>query len=227
MTGSTTGAGVTGIGWAVAGSNVLANAANTAFFQDDVGIIGMRATNDSPHVLRIYGTFTDATDFERVNIVTQDGGAYNITTEAGSAGGTRQDITFNGTTAIVNPLEGTAKITRKAVRQIVALTSGSTVSTTLSIPSGVRLLAVALNVDTAITNAGDDTWGAAFVTGSTTTVASVGTSPDQNTKINILLADEFTTDTTEILFTPQGADFTAGAVELVVWYEEITALANA
>ena len=106
-------------------------------------------------------------------------------------------------------------------------TGSTAVSTSISVPSGARLIAVALNVDVAITNDGDNTWAAAFSTGSTTTIASAGTAAAQNTKISLILGDEVTSGITEITFTPQSANFTAGSIEAVVWYEDITALANA
>ncbi len=136
---------------------------------------------------------------------------------------------FGASTALTNTAEGnTGAITQKTTRQVVAMGTGSTaVSTSISVPSGARLIAVALNVDVAIVTAGDNTWGAAFSTGSTTTIASAGRAATQNTKISLMLGDEVTSGVAEITFTPNGATFTSGNIEAVVWYEEITALANA
>ena len=138
--------------------------------------------------------------------------------------------TNSSSTALTNAAEGnTGALTRHTTRQVVSMGTGATaVSTSISVPSGARLLAVALNVNVAITNDGDDTWAAAFSTGSTTAIASAGTAATQNTKVSLVLADdEVTSGVTEITFTPQGANFTAGSIEAIVWYEQITALANA
>ena len=69
--------------------------------------------------------------------------------------------------ALTNAAEGnTGALTTKTTRQVVAMGTGATaVSTSISVPSGARLLAVALNVDVAIVTAGDNTWEAAFSTG--------------------------------------------------------------
>ncbi len=137
------------------------------------------------------------------------------------------DSSFSGSTSVKNVAEGnTGAVTQKTFRDSVTLT-GATTDTSIAIPSGERLVAVALNVDTAVINSGDNTWAAAFITGSTTTVASAGTAAAQNTKINILLGDELTTGTTEVRFTPPSGTFSAGVIEIVVWTEALTALANA
>ncbi len=134
---------------------------------------------------------------------------------------------YAGSVKLTNNSEGnTGAVTQKTFRDSVTLT-GATTDTSIAIPSGERLIAVALNVDTAVVNSGDNTWAAAFITGSTTTVASAGTAAAQNTKINILLGDELTTGTTEVRFTPPSGTFSAGVIEIVVWTEALTALANA
>ena len=131
--------------------------------------------------------------------------------------------------ALTNTAEGNAgAITQRTARQVVPMGSGATaVSTSISIPSGARLIAVALNVDVTVVNDGDDTWAAAFSGGSTTTIAAAGRLAAQNTKVSLMLDDEITSGVTEVTFTPQGANFTAGSIEVVVWYEEITPLADA
>lgn len=122
---------------------------------------------------------------------------------------------------------GIAAWTPKSSHDLVTLTGATTDTTTISVPSGARLLAVLLNVNTTVVNDGDDTWKADFVTGSTTEVAAAGTAAAQNTKITLMLPDEITTGIAQIRFTPQGANFTAGVIEVVVYYEELTAMANA
>lgn len=121
---------------------------------------------------------------------------------------------------------GTAKITLQSARQVLTLT-GATTDTTLSIPSGCLLRGVSMNVDTTVVDdAGDDTWSAAFITGSTT-VLGTAVAAAQNTKLDKMLVPEVATATTEIRFTPNGGNFSSGAVEIVVYYETLTSLANA
>ena len=121
---------------------------------------------------------------------------------------------------------GGSVLRRLTTRQVVAMGTGATaVSTTITVPSGARLLAVALNVDVVVVTAGDDTWEAAFSGGSTTAIAAAGTAATQDTKVTLVLADdEVVSSATEITFTPNGASFTSGNIEAVVWYEEQTAL---
>ncbi len=138
------------------------------------------------------------------------------------------DSRFNDL-AVANAAEGNVgKFTLASFEETHTLGAGSTSdTTTLSIPAGARLESCSLNVDTAVTDsAGDDTWGAAFVTGSTTTVAAVGTSPAQNTKVSLLFADEITTDVTQIRVTAQGGNFTGGVLQFVCWAWVLTPIGD-
>ncbi len=138
-----------------------------------------------------------------------------------------QETTIQGTLAVSNATEGnTAKLSRKTATETHTLSLATTSdTTTISIPSGARLLAVSFNVDTAVTNGGDNTWSAAFITGSTTTLATAAAAA-QNTKVDLMLPDEISSAVCEIQFTPQGGSFTAGVIEIVAYYEILTSLAN-
>lgn len=116
----------------------------------------------------------------------------------------------------------------KTTEETHTLTLGATSDTTsISVPVGARLEAVSLTVDTAVTNDGDNTWSAAFITGSTTAIAAAGTSAAQNTKVNTALVPEIVASgAAEIRFTPQSGSFTAGVIQAVVYYSELTDLAN-
>ncbi len=134
----------------------------------------------------------------------------------------------NDAIAISSDAEGsTARLTRRTTHETHTLSLAATSdTTTISIPSGARLLGVSLNVNTAVVDdAGDDTWSAAFITGSTTTIVT-GAAAAQNTKVDFMVPDEKTTGVTEIQFTPQGGSFSAGVIEIVAYYEELTSLAN-
>jgi len=122
---------------------------------------------------------------------------------------------------------GTARLTRKTTHENHTLAAASTSdTTTISIPSGARLLAVSFNVNTAVVDdAGDDTWSAAFITGSTTTLATAAAAA-QNTKIDKMLPDEISTGVCQIRFTANAGNFSAGVIEIVAYYEELTSLAN-
>jgi hypothetical protein len=140
------------------------------------------------------------------------------------SGATRID----GDIAIANAAEGgIGRLTRRTARDVVTLTGASTDTTTISIPAGALLLGASFNVNTAVVDdGGDDTWSAAFVTGSTTVLATAAAAA-LNTKVNKLIVSELATATTQIRFTPNGGNFTAGVIEVVVYYEMLTSLANA
>lgn len=130
--------------------------------------------------------------------------------------------------AISSDAEGsTARLTRRTRHETHTLAAAPTSdTTTISIPSGARLLAVSFTVNaTVVDSAGDDTWSAAFVTGSTTTLATA-ISPVINTKRNLMLPDEISTGVCEIRFTANGGNFSAGVIEIVAYYEQLTSLAN-
>ena len=128
--------------------------------------------------------------------------------------------------AVSNNTEGSvARMAIRTTHETHTLTLGATSdTTTISVPSGALLLGASFNVDTAVTDtAGDDTWSAAFITGDTSSLAS-GAAAAQNTKIDTTLVPVKTTDVTQIQFTPQGGNFSAGIIEIVVYYIDFTSL---
>ena len=131
--------------------------------------------------------------------------------------------------SVSNITEGeTARLTRKTTHETHTLAAASTSdTTTITIPSGARLLAVSFCVNTTVVDtAGNDTWKAEFITGSTTELAAAGTAAAANTKVDKMLDDEVSTGICEIRFTPNGGNFSAGVIEIVAYYEELTSLAN-
>lgn len=189
-------------------------------FKASTGALQASASNNVPLALGRFGGFGILQQF--LYAAVEIGG---FSTPDGVA----LDADMTGSYNLKNAAEGgTGELTLASTRQVVAMGTGSTaVSTSISVPSGARLIAVALNVDVAIVTAGNNTWGAAFSTGSTTTIASAGRAATQNTKITLMLDDEVTSGVAEITFTPNGATFTSGSIEAVVWYEKLTALSNA
>jgi len=129
------------------------------------------------------------------------------------------------TFSIVNSDEGaTGKMTIQTAREVITLTSDT--ETSIAIPSGAVLLGASFCVNTAVTDdGGDDTWSAAYKTGSTTALAS-GAAATKNTKVDTLIVPEVASDATEIEFTPNGGSFTAGVIEIVTYYYALTSLAS-
>lgn len=127
-----------------------------------------------------------------------------------------------------NTAEGNVgSISERTVREVHTLTLGaSSVTTTITIPTGAMLLGVSFNVnDTVADDAGDDTWSAAFSGGSTATLATAAAAAI-DTKVNTLIVPEIASGATEITFTPQGGDFTGGIIEVVAYYKSLTSLGD-
>lgn len=120
---------------------------------------------------------------------------------------------------------GTARMNARAKHDVVSL--AILADTAISIPAGALLLGASFNVDLAVEDdGGNDTWSAAYITGSTTSLAS-GAAAAQNTKADTLIVPEVASGTTEIRFTPNGGSFTAGIIEVVAYYIDLTSLADA
>ena len=118
-------------------------------------------------------------------------------------------------------------MTVQSTQEVVALTGAATKDTTIAIPTGSLLLGASFCVNTAVTDAaGDDTWSAAYITGSTTALGTAEAAAKQ-TKVNTLVVPEVASDVTEIRFTSNSGNFTAGVIEVVAYYIDLTSLANA
>lgn len=138
------------------------------------------------------------------------------------------DLLTSGTIGISNADEGnTGKLRRRCVRELLTLSGATTTTTTISVPSGARLLAIGMNIDTEVvtTEIGVNTWGAVFDGGSSTVIVAAE-SEIVNTKVNFIVPDEIVSGTTQVQFAPTGGTFTAGVIEILVWYEELISLAN-
>lgn len=97
----------------------------------------------------------------------------------------------------------------------------------LSIPASSKLLGVQLRVDTALTTG--ETWSAAYITGSTTSIASAGTAVAKSTKVNKMHIDEITSATTNIRITRDAGNFTnaVGVIRAIAYYEVLETLSDA
>lgn len=186
--------------------------------------------------------WSSASDVERASILvdTSDNLIFNTTSAvtermriaaSGNVGigmVPNEKLQVDDAIAISSDAEGsTARLTRRTTHETHTLSLATTSdTTTMSIPSGARLLGVSMNVNTAVTDdAGDDTWSAAFITGSTTTIVT-GASAALDTKVDFIVPDEKTTAVAQIQFTPNAGSFSAGIIEIVAYYEELTSLAD-
>lgn len=149
------------------------------------------------------------------------GGALNLNSQYFAGAGK-----FDNTVAFANTTEGrTAAMNIQTKQQAVAL-SGATTDSTINIPTGSILLGVSFCVNVAVADStGNDTWSAAYVTGATTSLAS-GAAPAQNTKVDKLVVPELAGNTTNVQFTPNAGTFTAGTIEIVAYYIDLTSLAS-
>jgi len=158
---------------------------------------------------------------DTLSLITADVEAINISAT--------QETTIQGTTSISNATEGnTAKLSRRTSHETHTLSLAATSdTTTISVPSNSKLIAVSFNVNTVVTDsAGDDTWNAAWITGSTQTLAT-NASPTLNTKVDTFHPIyEISTGVCEIQFTPNAGNFTAGVIEVIAYFEDLTSLAN-
>ncbi len=131
--------------------------------------------------------------------------------------------------SLSNNTEGNvARLTRHASHEVHTLANAATSdTTTISIPTNSKLLAVSFTVNTAIVDdGGNDSWSAAFVTGSTQTLATAAAAA-QNTKVDTWHPIyEISSGISEIRFTANGGSFTAGVIEIVAYFESLTSLAN-
>ncbi len=106
-------------------------------------------------------------------------------------------------------------------RVVYSATSGTLTGATdkieLNIPTGKYILMCQLHVKVAVTNDGDNTWSSELNDTAQVEVISAGSAAAKNTNINHRAdADTAWTLTdaeTDIVLTPQGADFTGGEIE--------------
>ena len=138
------------------------------------------------------------------------------------------NIDPQGILSIGNATEGgTAGLNYQTAHETHTLAGAKTSdTTTISIPAGATLLGVSFCVNTAVSDDdGDDTWSAAFITGSTATLGT-GEAAAQNTKVNTLIVPESSSGVCQIQFTANGSNFDGGVIEMVAYYLDLTSLAN-
>ena len=142
---------------------------------------------------------------------------------------------------IIIPVVGTVgtkrwilqEIRRKGLVITAAEATGTPSGTTtyfdiaVAVPSNVKLLGAQLRVDTALT--AGETWGAAYVGGSTTTLAAAGQAVAKNTKVTKIHVDEISSNTVNVRITRDAGNFTngVGVIRAIVYYETFSAMGDA
>jgi len=210
----------------------VTTAGKDATIESLVGAVECLGAVDMASTLDVVGNTTIGGTLGVTGAITATGGVAGAITgnvTGNLTGDVTGDLTGNiiGNTAIVGT-DATGKLDIKIAREVHTLTLSTTsVTTTLQIPVGAMLLGCSMNVDTAVTNDGDNTWTAAFSTGSTTSIEAAGAAA-KNSKTDTLIVPEITTTgACEITFTPQSGSFTAGVIEVQVYYMDLTSLDDA
>lgn len=135
--------------------------------------------------------------------------------------------TMTRTVFMAPPLPLGAELTLKRVAATSGALTGATDTIELAIPAGCLVLAVSMNVETAVVDdAGDDTWSAELNDGSTVQALGAGVAAAKNTKLRYLGAVQ-TDAETDIVLTPNGGNFSSGEIRAVAYYIELDELADA
>ncbi len=133
-----------------------------------------------------------------------------------------------GSFQISSPVAGSLGGYVRTFAEATGTPSGTTTyfDIAVNVPAGTKLLGCQLRVDTALT--AGETWGAAYVTGSSTILAATGQTVAKNTKVNKMHVDEITTDITKVRITRDAGNFTnsVGVIRAIVYYETFTAMDN-
>ena len=90
------------------------------------------------------------------------------------------------------------------------------------------LLGTSCTVNTEVsTDGGNNTWSAAYITGSTAVAATAPVAAAVDTKSDLLIVPEITSAVAQIRFTAGNSeDFDAGVIEVVSYYIDLTSLGN-
>jgi len=176
-----------------------------------------------------YVTITTTTGSDQINLnQTTAITAGSLAVQAGNLNVTgtafaNETATYNNDASVTT--NGLELKTAREVHTLAAAADSAT--TTLAIPVGALIIGASFNVDTTITtSAAGDTWDADFITGSTTNIVAAGAAGAQNTKADALFVPILTTGgACEVEFDAPGAEtFTAGVIEVVVYYYEINSI---
>lgn len=115
---------------------------------------------------------------------------------------------------------------RNIVEGTASIGTASNITLTLNIPTNARLLGAQFRVDSALATA--DPWDAAFVGGSSATLAT-NQAVAKNTRLSLMLADLITTGTTQVRISKFGGGaFTArsAVIRAICYYEDFATMAT-
>ena len=237
--------GSTGIATLVGGAT-LDNATSGTVLnitETTVNVTGNITTSGSVDIVGAGGLImsNDETITNAVNGAVVVDGSFDITAAGGLILSNDETITnaTNGTIAadgivqapdfaLQDETEASGALTLHSVTANSGALTGATDKIEVNIPDASLLVACSLRVDVAVTNAGDNTWAAAYSGGATAAIAGAGAAAAKNTKVNTFFdanaATAIANAETDITLTPQGADFTAGDIAAVCYYYALTTL---
>ncbi|KKM86990.1 hypothetical protein LCGC14_1273420 [marine sediment metagenome] len=134
-------------------------------------------------------------------------------------------------TSFSNTAEGnTGAMNIQTARNVHTLASAAQSQTTFApaIPNGSLVLGASFTVNTAVTTSGaGNTWDADFITGLATALVAAGAAGAQDTKANVMIVPEVASNIVNIEFDAPGVEtFTGGVIEIIVYYIDLTSLAD-
>ncbi len=134
-------------------------------------------------------------------------------------------------TSFSNTAEGnTGSMNIQTARNVHTLAAAAQSATTFApaIPNGCILLGASFNVNEAVTtSAASNTWDADFITGSVTALVAAGAAGAADTKADTMIVPEKASDIVNVEFDAPGAEtFTGGVIEIIVYYIDLTSLAD-
>lgn len=142
------------------------------------------------------------------------------------------DVDLRGKLYQRNPTTGGGTLKRNYNNSIGTSTSANTFDIAVSIPAGSRIIGCQLRVDSVLASSdGGTTWSAAYIDGSTETIAT-GLAFAQLTKKDTMydsyLASDVIPTQADIRITCDGGKtfLAGGKVRAVVWYEAFTLMGN-
>ena len=206
------------------------------FYRDASDTFAQRRTT-TQQINRIYNTYTDASNYERLAITGVQGASVDAWAETAGTGADNLDYGIHpaglGEVKIWGPLtkkSATANTGGGLRRTLAEATSGAlsgaTGTISVNVPSGARIQGIQLRVDTAVTSDSGVSWTAVYVNTPTTAICS-GQAFTKNTKFNAIHpAYEITTGTVTITVAPNAGNFTAGVIRAVVYYEDLVTLSD-
>ena len=210
------------------GANLqLGAAADVVLYRIAAGVLGMR-NGANPQTVRIYGTYTDASNYEAGTL----GAAPGVVTLSGVTAGTGTDdldilLTPVGAGAakVGSATLGTMDV-RIAYADVTCDSGAGTVTAANLIPAGATVQGVTARVTTTLAGAGLTTWGLGlaadtdrYATGKAKDAGTTVASADHATDF----APAFYKTATSVVLTAAAGQFDSGVVRVSVLYTTASA----